>query len=343
MSNDDDTHVDASDAEEILERAVELAGEEQAEEASRVSLEELERAAAEVGVPAEAVARAAQEQKARRTVTRLLLLLGVLAVACTGLAGMLLLVVSSRPEDADRAQDATVEEPGLDSRSAAPRSAGSRDAGPAPADVAPPTRDPIPSPSQDSDTVEEGQPAPSGDDPGGGGVSPPPSPPPSAPGAPEAGVGGAPLSGEAVARAQTAVTGSWQLVAWVGAKGQPLEVPVSARSDGEAAAEVWHFLSGGRFRRTIGGDFAVSGRWSVMSEVSAPEGVQWVGAETWWLVALDQVQVLALPGQIRPREWALVGMDGEERIIFYLGAEPDLAPSTLGARSVRGTPEGARR
>ncbi len=160
MSNDDDTHVDASDAEEILERAVELAGEEQAEEASRVSLEELERAAAEVGVPAEAVARAAQEQKARRTVSRLLLLLGALAVACTGLAGMLLLVVSSRPEDADRAQDVTVEEPGLGSRSAAPRPAGPQDAGPAPADVAPSTRDPVPSPSQDSDTAEEGQPPP---------------------------------------------------------------------------------------------------------------------------------------------------------------------------------------
>ena len=140
------------------------------------------------------------------------------------------------------------------------------------------------------------------------------------------------LSGEAAAQAQQAIQGSWALTSWVSGANRAAEIPAKSRPKTEAPPEGWEFFKGGRFRRTIGDNFTVGGRWTVTSRVPPSPEVAWLGLEKWWLIALDQVALSALPGQERPREWALVGQDGEERIIFYLGRSPELDERTMGGR-----------
>ena len=143
------------------------------------------------------------------------------------------------------------------------------------------------------------------------------------------------LSGEAAAQAQEAIQGSWDLTSWVSGANRAVEIPAKRRPKTEAPPEGWEFFKGGRFRRTIGDNFTVGGRWTVTSRVPPSPEVAWLGLEKWWLIALDQVALSALPGQERPREWALLGQDGEERIIFYLGRSPELDEKTMGGRFLR--------
>ena len=150
------------------------------------------------------------------------------------------------------------------------------------------------------------------------------------------------LSAAAAQAATATLAGSWQLVTWVMADAAKGEIPAQARPATAASAEVWHFAESGRFRRTIGDDFAASGRWSVDGSVEPPAQLAWLGVQDWWLVALEDVRIAALPTDVRPREWALVGRDGEERIVFYLGKEPVLTDTVSGARCVRGAAEGQR-
>lgn len=144
------------------------------------------------------------------------------------------------------------------------------------------------------------------------------------------------LTGDAAADARRAVQGNWQLVSWVTAGEKGAEVPARQRADHEPSAELWDFTSGGRFRRTIGSDFAMGGRWTVVQALAAPASLQWLGIETWWLLALDGVQIASLPIDQRAREFALVGQDGDERIIVYLGREASVGKTVTGARCVRG-------
>ena len=341
MSDDDEIRVPASDVDDILDRAVDLAGEEPERGEAGVPLSEIERAAAEVGVPAEAVARAVAQQRSHRLGKRLLIAFVILVGCCASMGGLLATWMSAESE---RSAEGTGGNPAPTAAAPIP------DAPPpgVPAGPEPVPAPPVAAPPEPDEPPEAVAPE---EEPGTGDLEEPADPPteepsgdaPDAPGAQPGLLGGGPLSGEAVARAQTSIAGSWQLVGWVGAKGEPFEVPASARPSTEVSAEVWHFLAGGRFRRTIGDDFAASGRWSVVSETAPPAGVAWLGLETWWLIAMDHVQILALPGQVRPREWALMGEDGAERVIFYLGTDPVLSPTTLGARCVKGDPEGVRR
>lgn len=318
---DTDPHVQADDAEAILKRAVELAAAQDAPEEERVSVAELERAAAEVGVPPQAVAAAVAEHAQRRRLRWALAVAGLVAIGCAGLLGAAALLrdVGTGPEAPTKTETKIPAVP--------------------PAPSAPPPETPE-APDRPGDAL---LPLPIET------PTPPPAPPPAAaqkepavdPSAPGV-LLPVPLSGDEAGQAQAAVVGTWQLVAWVAASGEALEVAASARPATEASAEVWHFLAGGRFRRTLGDDFATSGRWSVLSKTEPPQTLQWLGIDTWWLVALDQVRVAALPNQVRPRAWALVGQDGTERLIYYLGDQPDLSPKVFGARTIAAASEGAR-
>jgi hypothetical protein len=143
------------------------------------------------------------------------------------------------------------------------------------------------------------------------------------------------LSGNEAAVAQQTIRGSWDLTSWVSGANRAAEIPAKNRPRTEPAPESWQFFEGGRFRRTIGDSFTVGGRWTVTSRISPSLEVEWLGLDSWWLLALDQVSLSALPGQARPREWALVGQDGKERIIFYLGRSPALDEKTMGGRFLR--------
>lgn len=314
---DDPTHVQADDAEAILERAVELAAAETAEQEARVAVAELERAAAEVGVPPSAVAAAVAEHTARRRLRWGIAGAVALVSICAGLTvGAALLATALRPETP--APTPRPEAPGPPPPAAAP------EATPTPPEPVAP-EPPATLPSEPPPRAPEAD-----------GTEPVVTPAPSGTLVP------VPLSGGEAGRAQAALVGTWQLVGWVAASGEPLEVAASARPATEASAEVWHFLAGGRFRRTLGEDFASSGRWTLLGTTEEPAALAWLGIETWWLVALDQVRITALPGQVRPRAWALVGRDGPERVIYFLGEQPELSPKTLGARTVPAEGEGAR-
>jgi len=333
MSDDEEIRVPASDVDDILARAVDLAGEGPEDGEAGVPLSELERAAAEVGVPAGAVARAVAQQRSHRFGKILLVASLIVVGCCAGVGGLVATWTSARTErPGERAGGNPSPTTSAPMQDAPPPGV---IAAPAPVPAQPVIAPPEADDPQEADSPAEQTFGPPADEP----IEDPPDATGEEPGL----LGGGPLSGEAVARAQKAIAGSWRLVGWVGAKGEPFEVPASARPATEVSPEAWHFLAGGRLRRTIGDDFAASGRWSVVSETAPPPGVAWLGLDTWWLIAMDHVQILALPGQVRPREWALMGEDGAERVIFYLGTDPVLAPSTLGARCAKGDPEGVRR
>ena len=175
-------------------------------------------------------------------------------------------------------------------------------------------------------------------------VTPPPAPTaPAKPAASAARLRARSLDTAAKEAALGFIAGTWQLVGWVDARGDGVEISARARPDTHASAEVWHFADTGRFRRTIGDDFAASGRWSVEGSVSVPERLEGTGATDWWLLALEDVRIAALPTDVRPREWALMGRAGQERLVFYLGKEPVLSDTAMGARCVPATVEGSRR
>ena len=131
--------------------------------------------------------------------------------------------------------------------------------------------------------------------------------------------------------ARRSIEGSWDLNSWVSGW-RPAEIPAKSRAANELPPESWEFYQGGRFRRSIGDDFAVGGRWTVASRLAPLKELEWLGIESWWLLALDDVTLSALPGQVRPREWVLVGADGQERVVFYLGRTAVLGEKMMGGR-----------
>jgi hypothetical protein len=143
------------------------------------------------------------------------------------------------------------------------------------------------------------------------------------------------LSGQAAAAAADALEGDWQLASWLSLGSERLEVPARRRAETEPPVEAWQMLSSGRFRRSFSDGLAAGGRWSVAGTVPAPEGVAWLGIDTWWLVALDDVTLSYDPLAGRGREWALVARDGEEAVFVYLGKSADASAVTLGGRFTR--------
>jgi hypothetical protein len=140
------------------------------------------------------------------------------------------------------------------------------------------------------------------------------------------------LSGQEAAVASAALTGDWQLASWLSLGSEQLEVPARRRAETEPPAEAWQLLSSGRFRHSFSDGVAAGGRWSVAGTVSPPERVAWLGIETWWLVALDDVTLSYDPLAGRGREWALVARDGDEAVFVYLGKSADASEVTLGGR-----------
>lgn len=140
------------------------------------------------------------------------------------------------------------------------------------------------------------------------------------------------LTGPAATAAAAALHGDWQLAAWLSVGSERIEVPSLRRSPMDPPTEAWDLRSNGRFRRSLGGTLAVGGRWTVTGTVAPPEKLAWLGADTWWLVALDEVTVSLNPLEKRGREWLLAARDGEDALLVYLGTDASADEVTMGGR-----------
>lgn len=66
--------------------------------------------------------------------------------------------------------------------------------------------------------------------------------------------------------------------------------------------------------------------------VAPPEKLTWLGADTRWLVALDEVTVALNPLEKRGREWLLAARDGEDALFVYLCTAASADEVTMGGR-----------
>jgi hypothetical protein len=143
------------------------------------------------------------------------------------------------------------------------------------------------------------------------------------------------LSGPAATAATALLHGDWHLAAWLSLGSERLEIPALRRSPLVPPTEAWDLRPNGRFRRSLGGTLAVGGRWIVTGTVTPPERLTWLGADTWWLVALDDVTVSLNPLEKRGREWVLAARDGEDALLVYLGKTASASEVTMGGRFTR--------
>ncbi len=140
------------------------------------------------------------------------------------------------------------------------------------------------------------------------------------------------------------LVGDWKLVAWVDVREAVRELPTEARGDAQTSVQVWHFLPSGRFRQTVGDDFSTGGGWSLADTTPCPAPLlaHRSSLVCGW-VALENVTMAQIPDVVREREWILVAVDGDERLVFYIGKDAVFPAKVVGGRYVRGPAEGMSR